>query len=202
MKIETASPQSSNYLSLPVDLCRVSTYPFPPESPRPGELDEIFSIYTADTPPAARGLRLWFRRTGPIRPFRTGPHSRHRRSEKPDHHLMAGATHQKNTEGRTHPPGNSQMGGQQVTGRRTHHHQHRKFYRPTTVSGEKDQTLQSSANFVFSAEIKSATDGSIIWNSGSISQSWPFFSGQEAEADKEVTLLGIRRLADRMSQNY
>lgn len=77
-----------------------------------------------------------------------------------------------------------------------------KFYRPTTVSGEKDQTLQSSANFVFSAEIKSATDGSIIWNSGSISQSWPFFSGQEAEADKEVTLLGIRRLADRMSQNY
>ncbi|WP_319469048.1 LPS assembly lipoprotein LptE [uncultured Pseudodesulfovibrio sp.] len=77
-----------------------------------------------------------------------------------------------------------------------------KFYRPTTVSGEKDQTLQSSANFVFSAEIKSATDGSVLWNSGSISQSWPFFSGQEAEADKEVTLLGIRRLADRMSQNY
>lgn len=77
-----------------------------------------------------------------------------------------------------------------------------KYYRPTAVEGVGDETLRSSAIFVFSATITSNTDDSVIWSSGSISQDWPFFSGQEAEADEEVTRLGIRRLADKMSQNY
>lgn len=77
-----------------------------------------------------------------------------------------------------------------------------KYYRPTAVEGSRDQTLRSSAIFEFSAEIKSATDGHVVWNSGMISQDWPFYSGQEDEADAEVTSLGIRRLADRMEQNY
>jgi hypothetical protein len=77
-----------------------------------------------------------------------------------------------------------------------------KYYRPTAVEGSHDQTLRSSAIFQFSAEIKSATDGHIIWNSGEIGQDWPFYQGQEDEADAEVTSLGIRRLADRMEQNY
>lgn len=77
-----------------------------------------------------------------------------------------------------------------------------RYNRPTTVAGASDQTLQSSAIFKFEAIIKSTTDDSTLWQSGMISQNWPFFQGQEAEADSEVTRLGIRRLADRMAQNY
>jgi len=77
-----------------------------------------------------------------------------------------------------------------------------KYFRPTAVEGSRDQTLRSSAIFQFSAEITSATDGSVVWRSGQITQEWPFYPGQEDEADAEVTSLGIRRLADRMEQNY
>lgn len=77
-----------------------------------------------------------------------------------------------------------------------------RYNRPTSVAGQGDVTLQSVASFVFEATIKSNVDGSTLWNSGKMSQSWPFFSGQETEADEEVTLLGIRRLADRMAQDY
>ncbi|MBI9081412.1 MAG: hypothetical protein JEY79_16925 [Pseudodesulfovibrio sp.] len=78
----------------------------------------------------------------------------------------------------------------------------KRYNRPTAVTGSDDETLRSSANFNFEASIFSTTDDSLIWNSGTISQSWPFFSGGESEADMEVTLLGIRRLADLMTQNY
>jgi len=77
-----------------------------------------------------------------------------------------------------------------------------RYYRPTSVAGESDETLQSTAIFRFKATIRSTMDNSILWESGKINQNWPFFTGQEDEADKQVTLLGIRRLADRMSQNY
>lgn len=77
-----------------------------------------------------------------------------------------------------------------------------KYYRPTSVAGASGETLQSTANFVFEATIKSATDDSVLWKSGEISQSWPYYPGEESEADAEVTKLGIHRLADKMSQNY
>lgn len=77
-----------------------------------------------------------------------------------------------------------------------------RYYRPTAVTGSDDQTLRQSAIFDFSATIKSTTDGSTLWSSGSIRTEWPFYSGQEAEADAEVTRLGIRRMADRITQNY
>ncbi|MBC15871.1 MAG: hypothetical protein CL942_02340 [Desulfovibrio sp.] len=76
------------------------------------------------------------------------------------------------------------------------------YTRRTAVEGENDETLRSSAKLEFSAVVRSAVDDSVLWSSGRISQSWPFFSGQESEADEEVTRLGIRDLANRMSQNY
>ncbi|WP_319541904.1 LPS assembly lipoprotein LptE [uncultured Pseudodesulfovibrio sp.] len=78
----------------------------------------------------------------------------------------------------------------------------RRYYRPTAVSGGSDETLRSVAVFTFNATIRSTTDDSVLWQSGTISQNWPFFTGDEANADAEVTRLGIRRLADRMTQNY
>jgi len=78
----------------------------------------------------------------------------------------------------------------------------RSYSRPTAVEGDSDQTLRSEAEFKFSATITSATNDAVLWDSGLITQSWPFFIGGEEEADREVTRLGIRRLADRMTQNY
>ena len=77
-----------------------------------------------------------------------------------------------------------------------------RYYRPTVVEGEGEQTLRSSAIFKFEAVVTSTLDGSEVWRSGTITQDWPFFSGQEDEADEEVTRLGIRRLADRMALNF
>lgn len=78
----------------------------------------------------------------------------------------------------------------------------KRYNRPTAVTGSSDETLRSVANFIFEADIRSTTDESLLWQSGTIAQDWPFFSGDETEADLEVTRLGIRRLADRMTQNY
>ena len=76
------------------------------------------------------------------------------------------------------------------------------YNRPTAVAGENDETLRSMANFQFEAVITSTTTDAELWRSGVIGQDWPFFPGDGAEADAEVTRLGIRRLADRMTQNY
>jgi hypothetical protein len=77
-----------------------------------------------------------------------------------------------------------------------------RYNRPTVVSGSSDQTLRSVASFQFQAVIRSTIDDSVLWESGSISQDWPFYTGGEEEADLEVTRLGVRRLADLMSENY
>jgi len=76
------------------------------------------------------------------------------------------------------------------------------YNRPTAVSGKKDETLRSEAVFEFEAEIRSSGTGAVIWRSGRMRESWPFFAGDEDAADRAVTRLGIRRLADRMAQNY
>ena len=77
-----------------------------------------------------------------------------------------------------------------------------KFNRPTAVTGDSDQTLRSQAVFEFRATIRSTIDDTVLWESGTIYQTWPFFTGDEIKADAEVTKLGIRRLADYMTQNY
>lgn len=77
-----------------------------------------------------------------------------------------------------------------------------RYNRPTALEGGSDETLRSNANIKFNATITSTADDSVLWRSGTISQSWRFYSGQEAEADLEVTRLGIRRLADKMAENY
>ncbi|MEZ7198721.1 LPS assembly lipoprotein LptE [Pseudodesulfovibrio karagichevae] len=77
-----------------------------------------------------------------------------------------------------------------------------RYYRPTAVEGAKDQTLLSEAIFQFTATIRSATDSSLLWSSGQISENWPYDYGNGHEADMEVTRRGIQVLADRMTQDY
>lgn len=77
-----------------------------------------------------------------------------------------------------------------------------KYSRPTAVSGVKDETLRSTIDIEIKATIRSTFDGKIIWESGTLTQTWPFFTGQETEAAEEATKLIIRQLADKMTQNY
>ncbi|WP_243544156.1 LPS assembly lipoprotein LptE [Pseudodesulfovibrio tunisiensis] len=77
-----------------------------------------------------------------------------------------------------------------------------RFYRPDEVTGAEDETLRSSANIEMQVVIRSARDGSVLWNSGNVAQSWPFFEGEQDQADQTVTELAVRKIADRMSQNY
>jgi len=78
----------------------------------------------------------------------------------------------------------------------------KRYYRPTAVEGAGERTLLSEAIFQFSATIRSATDNSILWSSGEISENWPYDYGSGQEADLEVTRRGIQSLADRMTQDY
>jgi outer membrane lipopolysaccharide assembly protein LptE/RlpB len=77
-----------------------------------------------------------------------------------------------------------------------------RYYRPTAVEDAGERTLLTEAIFQFRATIRSATDNSVLWHSGLISENWPYDYGSGAEADKEVTLRGIQVLADRMTQDY
>ncbi|XXJ21084.1 LPS assembly lipoprotein LptE [Desulfovibrio caledoniensis] len=77
-----------------------------------------------------------------------------------------------------------------------------RYYRPTAVEGVNERTLLSEAIFRFQATIRSATDNSVIWSSGQISENWPYDYGSGQEADMEVTRRGIQVLADRMTQDY
>jgi outer membrane lipopolysaccharide assembly protein LptE/RlpB len=77
-----------------------------------------------------------------------------------------------------------------------------RYYRPTAVEDADQRTLLSEAIFRFHATIRSATDDSVLWSSGQISENWPYDYGSGQEADMEVTRRGIQILADRMTQDY
>jgi len=77
-----------------------------------------------------------------------------------------------------------------------------RYYRPTAVEDADERTLLSEAIFQFEATIRSATDNSVLWRSGQISEDWPYDYGSGQEADMEVTRRGIQILADRMTQDY
>ncbi|KAB1442995.1 LPS assembly lipoprotein LptE [Pseudodesulfovibrio senegalensis] len=77
-----------------------------------------------------------------------------------------------------------------------------RYYRQAAVTGESDETLRSEASITMTATIVSPADGHVIWKSETIKESWPYYGGEEEEADDEVTALAIRRLARQLSQNY
>lgn len=78
----------------------------------------------------------------------------------------------------------------------------RRYTRNTAVYGTREQTLRYDATLVLSARIVSAVDGSVLWDSGELTQVEPFFVGGETEADNAVTDLAVRQLVDRMAEGY
>ena len=77
-----------------------------------------------------------------------------------------------------------------------------RFQRPTAVTGASDETLRYEAELEVEAVLRSRVDGTELWRSGKVSEKWPFFAGQESEAEDQVTALVIRTIVRRMSENY
>lgn len=78
----------------------------------------------------------------------------------------------------------------------------KEYFRRSSVTGTQEETLQDEARITFECIIRSSVDGTVIWRSGSLTQVWKYTPGNEDEADKTVTELAIRRLADRMSNDF
>ncbi len=78
----------------------------------------------------------------------------------------------------------------------------KKYTRSTAVSGEADQSVKLSAGIVVVFRVTRATDGSVIWDSGEITQDESYYPGDADGADQRVTDLLMRRMADLMTENY
>jgi hypothetical protein len=78
----------------------------------------------------------------------------------------------------------------------------KRFARSTLVAGQQDQSVKLSTELTLFFRVHRAGDGAVLWDSGEMSQSESFFPGDSEGADLRVTDLVVRRLADRMTQNY
>jgi len=78
----------------------------------------------------------------------------------------------------------------------------KKFTRSTIVAGQQDQSVKLSTGLVLIFQVRRASDGAVLWNSGEQSQTESFFPGDSDGADLRVTDLAVRRMADLMTQNY
>lgn len=77
-----------------------------------------------------------------------------------------------------------------------------KYVRKASVTGDRDETLRSTASITLQATVVARGTGDLLWSSGSISTDWPFYIGDEEEADNEVTARAIQILVERLSRNY
>ena len=70
------------------------------------------------------------------------------------------------------------------------------------ILGNKDTTLKYDMTLKVQMKITSAADGALIWNSGPVSVTESYYTGQEDETRQLVTKLMVRRLVDKMNQAY
>ncbi|MCM0756615.1 LPS assembly lipoprotein LptE [Desulfovibrio aminophilus] len=78
----------------------------------------------------------------------------------------------------------------------------RRYIRNTSVYNRKEETLRYNATLYVSARVTSPLDGSVLWDSGEVMQTEPYFPGEESAVDDLVTELAVRQMVDRMTQGY
>lgn len=78
----------------------------------------------------------------------------------------------------------------------------KKFTRSTAISGQQDQSVKLSTGLTLVFQVRRASDGGLIWDSGEQSQSESFYPGDSDGADQRVTDQAVRRMSDLMSENY
>jgi len=77
-----------------------------------------------------------------------------------------------------------------------------RFTSTTSISDKYDKSVLLSANVTLSATIHDAASGDPIWHSENVSASQNFLTGDRASAEEKVLDLAVRRLVDRMHQNF
>ena len=77
-----------------------------------------------------------------------------------------------------------------------------RFTSTTSISDKYDKSLLLSATVTLSATIHSTAGGDLIWNSGDVSASQNFLTGDRAAAEEKVIDLAVRQLVDRLHHNF
>ncbi len=76
------------------------------------------------------------------------------------------------------------------------------FTSTTSITDKYDKSVLLSANVTLSATIFDAAGGDSLWNSGNVSASQNFLTGDRAAAEEKVIDLAVRQLVDRLHQNF
>jgi outer membrane lipopolysaccharide assembly protein LptE/RlpB len=77
-----------------------------------------------------------------------------------------------------------------------------RFILSSEVKGGKDQTLKYQARLLLRAKIVDRNTQRVVWRSGLVNVSQPYFEDEKAGAESMVVELGVRELVDRLTQNY
>lgn len=72
----------------------------------------------------------------------------------------------------------------------------------TSLTGTEDETIKSSASIDVSLVIVRRSDGSQLWRADHVGHSESFTGDDQAEAQKHVLNLAVRKIVDRLSQDY
>lgn len=76
------------------------------------------------------------------------------------------------------------------------------YTRQTAISGQQDQSVKLSTGITLTFQVRRASDGIILWDSGEQSQAESFYPGDSDGADQRVTDQAVRRISDLMTENY
>ncbi|WP_027723157.1 LPS assembly lipoprotein LptE [Maridesulfovibrio zosterae] len=70
------------------------------------------------------------------------------------------------------------------------------------ILGDKDKTLKYDMTLKLQMRVTSAADGKLLWNSGPVSVTESYYTGQEEATQQLIVELLVRRLVDKMNQAY
>lgn len=76
------------------------------------------------------------------------------------------------------------------------------YSRRTALKGLKESTLLLDATIKLRATLTDTHDQRLLWDSGMVVVNEPYLPGEEEQADSKVTDQAVRRLVDRMTQDY
>lgn len=77
-----------------------------------------------------------------------------------------------------------------------------RFTSTTSITDKYDKSVLRSAQITLSAAVVDSAGGDTLWSSGEITASQNFLTGDQDSAEEKVIDLAVRRIVDRMHQNF
>ena len=78
----------------------------------------------------------------------------------------------------------------------------KKYTNNASLTGTDETTLRHSSSITLEATIISRVNKNVIWRSGKISVSESWYHGEEEQANTQMVEQAVRRIMERMEQNY